>query len=60
MEHGAVYTRLLDEWQYEKFDYTGVNQYHKISDGMIHFGEMWDTEGTYFSGVTWTFHPWER
>lgn len=48
MERSAIYTQLLDEWQYEKFDYLGVNQYHKLLDGVIRLGEMWDMEGTYF------------
>lgn len=37
-----------DQWKYEKYEYTGVNQYRKQSEGTICFHEMWDTEGTYF------------
>lgn len=37
-----------DQWKYEKYDYTGVDQYEKRSEGTISFGQMWDTEGTYF------------
>lgn len=38
----------LDQWKYEKYEYTGVNQYKKEAEGTIHFHEMWDTDGTYF------------
>ena len=38
----------VDQWKYEKYEYTGVNQYRKQSEGTICFHEMWDTEGTYF------------
>ena len=48
LERSVVYNEPLDGWQYEKFDYTGINKYRKLSEGVIHFDEMWDTEGTYF------------
>lgn len=48
LERSVVYRQELDGWQYEKFDYAGIHKYHKLSEGIIHFDEMWDTEGTYF------------
>lgn len=48
MERSARYIKPLDGWKYEKYEYTGIDQYRKLSEGEIHFHEMWDTEGTYF------------
>ena len=47
-ERSVDYRQSVNDWNYEKFIYRGINDLEKVGEGKIQIGELWDLDHTYF------------